>query len=532
MPKGMRRCGSSGDAKGAAPESLHPTDMQQGTPVNAASFANIGVDLLDLFDVTPTSLWLEDYSQLHALFERWRAAGVTDIRSFLEEEPKRVAECSACIRVLRVNQHTLRMYGASSYEELAAHLDVVLRDDMFQAHVGELEQMWAGHTTFQSQSVNYSLSGRRMNILLRGAILPGHENDWARVLVSIEDVSAIEEARNRANMSQQYAQGIFEHAPVSLWVEDFSSIRELIDDVRMQGITDFRTFTDVHPEFVERCMNEIQVLDVNHYTLGMYRAPDRATLLARLPEVFRDEMRPHFREQLIDLWEGRLFQQREVLNYALDGSVLNVHLQFSVFPGHEDEWDLVLLALTDITARKKAEAYLEFLGKHDVLTKLKNRSFYVDELNRLQRKGPFPVSALVLDMDNLKATNDQLGHEAGDALLRRAGEVLAKAIQKPYQAARIGGDEFIVLMPGADARDAEIVAESIVKLVDLNNQFYGAPALSFSVGCSTCERGESVEAMLRAADSAMYEDKRRRNDSSRGKLESENGVAKPPVGNV
>jgi diguanylate cyclase (GGDEF)-like protein len=495
--------------------------MQQGTPATAASFANMGVDLLDFFDVTPTSLWLEDYSQLRALFERWRAAGVTDLRRFLEEDPRRVAECSACIRVLKVNRHTLDLYGARDYEQLAAHLSKVLRDDMFQAHVGELEQMWSGQSTFESKSVNYTLAGRRMDILLRGVILPGHEADWSRVLVAIEDVSALEEARHRAAASEQYALGVFEHAPVSLWVENFSAIRELLDEVRMQGIVDFRTFTDVHPEFVERCMSEIQVLDVNHYTLGMYRAPDKATLLARLPEVFRDEMRPHFREQLLDLWEGRLFQQREVVNYALDGSELNVHLQFSVFPGHEAQWDLVLLALTDITARKKAEAYLEFLGKHDVLTKLKNRSFYVDELNRLQRKGPFPVSAIVVDMDNLKTVNDQLGHAAGDALLRRAGEVLAKAIQKPYQAARIGGDEFAVLMPGADARDVETVAESITQLVELNNQFYGGPKLSFSLGMATCEEGESVEAMLREADSAMYEAKRRRNENSRAAMQAD-----------
>ena len=62
-------------------------------------------------------------------------------------------------------------------------------------------------------------------------------------------------------------------------------------------------------------------------------------------------------------------------------------MQFSVLPGHENDWSLVQVALTDITARKKAEAYLEYLGKHDVLTKLYNRSFYVDELNRLERQG-------------------------------------------------------------------------------------------------------------------------------------------------
>ena len=80
-------------------------------------------------------------------------------------------------------------------------------------------------------------------------------------------------------------------------------------------------------------------------------------------------MEPHFREQLIDLWDGKLFQQREVVNYALDGTKLHLLLQFSVLPNHEHDWSLVQVALTDITARKKAETYLEYLGTHDVLTR-------------------------------------------------------------------------------------------------------------------------------------------------------------------
>src|SRR5690606_14518315 len=138
----------------------------------------------------------------------------------------------------------------------------------------------------------------------------------------------------------------------SLWTEDFSAVKDLLDDLRKQGITDFRTFTDVHPEFVDRCMADIRVLDVNRYTLYLFNAADKTDLLARLPEVFRDDMRSHSRQQLLDLWEGRLFQQREVVNYGLDGKALHVHMQFSVFPGREDDWGLVLIALTDITARK------------------------------------------------------------------------------------------------------------------------------------------------------------------------------------
>ena len=229
-------------------------------------------------------------------------------------------------------------------------------------------------------------------------------------------------------------------------------------------------------------MSEIRVIDVNSRTLELFGAPDKETLLRNLPAVFRDEMEPHFREQLIDLWAGKLFQQREVVNYALDGNEIHFHLQFSVLPGHEHDWSLVQVALTDITARKKAEAYLEYLGQHDVLTKLYNRSFYVDELNRLERKGPFPVTIIVADLNGLKAANDQWGHAAGDALLRRAGEVSNGVIEKPLHAARIGGDEFAILMPAANERDGQAMMDNINKLVEINNQFYSGLILGLSMG--------------------------------------------------
>ncbi len=151
-----------------------------------------------------------------------------------------------------------------------------------------------------------------------------------------------------------------------------------MNDIRERGIVDFRVFTDVHPEFVRQCMSEIRVLDINRETLDLFLAPDKQTLLKNLPNVFKDDMETNFREQLIDLWNGVYFQRREVVNYALDGTERHLLLQFSVLPGHEDDWSLVQVALADITARKKAEAYLEYLGKHDVLTKLHNRAFYVD----------------------------------------------------------------------------------------------------------------------------------------------------------
>ena len=464
----------------------------------------------EMFELAPVSLWLEDYSALKALFERWRAAGVTDLRAHLHADRARVAECSRCLRVLRVNRRTLQLYGAESQDELVAHLDAVFRDDMFEQHVEELAQLWDGRTHFSSQTVNYNLFGKRLEILLKANVLPGHEHDWSRVLLAIEDITERARGERALRASERYAKGLFEHSPVSLWVEDFSSIKALLEEVRARGVDDFRVFLDVHPEFVARCMQEIRVIDVNRQTLAMFRAPDKPELLANLDKVFRDEMRPHFADQLADLWNGKLFQQREVVNHALDGEKVHVYLQFSVLPGHEERWDQVLVSLTDITARKKAEAYLEYLGKHDVLTGLRNRAFFTEELNRLERKGPWPVTVVMADLNGLKAANDEGGHAAGDALLRRVGEILGKLVEKEERASasRIGGDEFAVLLPGGDGRRGEQMVEQLLELLALNNQFHGGTPMTLSIGSATGFEGERLEAVSHRADQQMYRAKR------------------------
>ncbi len=477
------------------------TDLLASFPAAIAADAGI-------FELAPVPLWLEDYSGVKALLDGWRRAGVTSLREHLSGQPGRVKDCASRIRVLQVNRRTLDLFGARDLEHLSANLDQVFRGDMLTTHIEELVQLWEGQLSFASSAVNYTLDGERLDIQLKATILPGHEDTWSRVLISTEDVTDREEARRMLAGSENYARGLFAHSPVSLWVEDFSGVKRLIDEVRQQGITDLRVFTDVHEEFVQRCISEIRIIDVNQHTLNLFGAPDKKALLASLPVVMRDEMGPCFREQLIDLWNGKLFQQREVVNYTLDGTKLNLLLQFSIFPGREHDWSLVQIALTDITARKKAEAYLEYLGSHDALTKLCNRSFFADELNRLERKGPWPVTIIMADLNGLKAANDELGHAAGDQLLRRAGEVLNSIVDKPARAARIGGDEFAVILPGVETAEGNAMMKVINDLIVINNEFYTDLPLSLSMGIATSEQGERLEQVVKRADLAMLEAKR------------------------
>ncbi len=462
----------------------------------------------EMFDLAPVSLWLEDYSGLSALFRRWRAEGVTSLTTHFAEDPARIAECAATLRVIKVNRRTLQLFEATGLTDLVGNLDRIFQAESLDCHATELVQLWEGRNSFSSNTVNYTLTGRRLDVEVTATVLPGYEADLGRVLVAVQDVTEREAARRQLDESERYARGLFEYSPVSLWVEDFSSIKRLLQEVRDCGITDFRVFLDVHEELVVRCMQEIRVIDVNEHTLSLFRAPDRKTLLRRTSEIFRDKMQRPFKEQLMELWDNKLHQQREVVNYALNGEPLYLHMQLSVLPGHEDDWALVQVAMTDITARKKAEAYLEFLGKHDELTKLHNRSFYADELNRLERKGRYPISIIMIDVNGLKAINDELGHQAGDALLRRMGEVLIKAVEEPAYACRIGGDEFAILMPDTDEHGAESMMENLDELLAINNQFYNGTMLQTAMGYATGKDGVRLETTIRLADRAMYEAKR------------------------
>lgn len=464
----------------------------------------VSLDFEEIWDLAPVSLWLEDYSGLKRLFDLWREQGVIDLAGFLAEDASRQDLCIEQFKVLRVNQFTLDLFEASNLEELQSRINDVLRDDIRNCVTYELCELWAGRMGFATQTFNYTLSGRRLEVRIRARILQGHEANWDRVLLTLEDVTQEEESRQRLEEQQRYAQSLFELSPVSLWVEDFSTIKILLDEVRACGIDDFVTFVQVHPEFVGRCMQEIRVIDVNRHTLQIFDATSKPQLIEQLDQVFRDEMHDTFKLQLIDLWYGKLFQQREVVNHTLTGHLLHIHMQFHIMPGHEADWSRVLVSLVDISARKKAEAYLEYLGKHDVLTKLRNRAYFTEEVNRLSRKGPWPVSVLAIDLNGLKQINDEAGHAAGDAMLRRAGEVLSKAMDAPACVCRIGGDEFVALLPGGDTRDAQAVQDRIAELLELNNQFYQGHALSLAVGAATCQAGEVLDQAIQSADQAMY----------------------------
>jgi diguanylate cyclase (GGDEF)-like protein/PAS domain S-box-containing protein len=163
--------------------------------------------------------------------------------------------------------------------------------------------------------------------------------------------------------------------------------------------------------------------------------------------------------------------------------------------------------LSDITEHKQTEERLNHITSHDALTGLCNRQYFEKESARLERGGRFPVSVMMADVDGLKGINDSLGHAAADVLLQRAATVLSAAFRTEDVVARIGDDEFAVLLPGADRAAAEKVLTRIRDILAIHNSNVQGPTLSLSIGVATGGKGCSLSEVLREADKNMHREK-------------------------
>jgi len=215
-------------------------------------------------------------------------------------------------------------------------------------------------------------------------------------------------AARTAELSRNEARfrGLFEHAPVSIWEEDFSAVRQYMDELRKAGVTDFLAYFDAHPEVVAESAARVKIVDVNRATLEMFQAESKAELLADLSKVFGPDSLIPFKEELLALERGETSFENETINYTVRGEKRNVFLRLSIAPGYEQTWAKVFVGINDITERRQAEAALA--AERDMLQALMDNIpdtiYFKDGASRFTRINK--AQAAVLGIKNAK---DALG---------------------------------------------------------------------------------------------------------------------------
>ena len=224
----------------------------------------------------------------------------------------------------------------------------------------------------------------------------------------------------------------------------------------------------------------------------------------RQEESFYTEFWQALKEK--DEWRGEIWNKRK------NGSIYPEWLNVSAVRGKHGQVEHYVAIFSDITERKQREEMITFQAFHDSLTGLPNRVLFLDRLEQAliqaKRSKSRTPAIMFLDLDRFKLINDTLGHDAGDTLLREVAHRLRGCVRESDTVARMGGDEFTVLLPEiGDETAALVVAQKILdsmkEPVNLAGQL---TVITTSIGISMFPKdGRDAETLMKHADAAMYQ---------------------------
>lgn len=223
---------------------------------------------------------------------------------------------------------------------------------------------------------------------------------------------------------------------------------------------------------------------------------------SQLTEIVSKEERKKLNKALADLIEdGIPYDLQFTINIGTRKKY--IHSRATVSKNNEGVPIKVLGVIRDITELKLKEDELIYLSYHDSLTGLKNRRYYEDYLIKLDIPENYPLTVIMSDINGLKLINDAFGHLAGDKLLISASELISDSCRETDLVARIGGDEFVIVMPKTSGNEAEKIIDKIneqAKKIKVESI-----ALSISFGFKTKnDVKEDIQEVFRAAEDLMY----------------------------
>lgn len=189
-----------------------------------------------------------------------------------------------------------------------------------------------------------------------------------------------------------------------------------------------------------------------------------------------------------------------------DGEIVWANMTVAPFKssGSREHGDLCMIE--DITARKKAEEEILYLSYYDQLTGLYNRRYYEEERKRIDTSRNLPITLVLADVNGLKLTNDAFGHALGDNLLKKIAQVFKSECRVEDIIARVGGDEFVFLLPKTNSMEAEKIIERINRSITEKQKEHIICSVSFGWATKSYQNEDIRKIFMRAEDH-MYRNK-------------------------
>lgn len=431
--------------------------------------------------------------------------------ALIMNSPFAVVQLDLARRIISFNPAFEELFGFTGSEIIGRPLDEIIASDGLISEAEKLSKAVASGNIVKTVSHRKKKDGSLLDVEIVGIpVFVGGEQ--LGILSLYHDISRRKKSEQALRESEARFRSLFHDSPISLWEEDFSRVKETLDKIAKEQDLLERLRSD--DELVKKCIRLVNILDVNQATLNLFNANTKRESLKNLSSILVEESLDEFRKELIALINGERSYECEIIQKKQDGEHIYGLLRLSLAPGYEDTWEKVFISILDISERKQAEEKLRYLSFHDALTGLYNRAYFEEEMNRLENSRQFPISIIVCDLDNLKQVNDTLGHDTGDQAIKAVAEILTATVFRAEDAvARIGGDEFAIILPNIDIRERPSIMSRLKQAINEFNAMEGSDGLyrpvSLSYGFATIPFGESLMDGFKHADEQMYINKLR-----------------------
>ncbi len=200
-----------------------------------------------------------------------------------------------------------------------------------------------------------SKSGEKIPIEIRYTPITLDADEFEETLLIMRDLRERKITQKILAKSEEHYRTLFESTPISLWEDDFSAVKEYLDTLKKNGVSDFQQYFLENPLAIDKCIRLVEVIDVNQASVFLNKAKSKSDLLSRAGGLFTKRSKLSFQEGLVSLINGEKLVSFQTNTIALNGEEIHQTMQWKILSGYEKNWKRVIVSVQDLSVLKQAQ---------------------------------------------------------------------------------------------------------------------------------------------------------------------------------